>query len=164
MKIRNIEESDFSRIKEIALKGWLFSYGYLPAGKLADLVGKYYSENNLKDSLEKAGKGKDSFIVVEVDNKLIGFCHVAAKKLKGELLRLYLDTDYIGKGIGKKLLANGEKFLKAKGCKKYFTFVNMHNRVGVEFYLRNGFAHLPEKDKEDEFRNGRVLWYMEKKL
>ncbi len=142
----------------------MFSYNYLPAEKLANLVDKYYSEKNLKDSLNKVRKGTDSFIAAEVGNKLVGFCHVAVKKTKGELLRLYLDTNYIGKGIGKKLLMKGEEFLISRGYKKYFTFVNMHDRVGVEFYLRNGFTHLPEKDKEDECRNGKVLWYMEKEL
>ncbi len=155
---------DFERIKDIALKGWLLSYSCLPPGKLAELVDKYYSEASLKTSLKKVSKGTDSFVVAEVSKNVIGFCHVTSKNRKGELLRLYLDTAYIGKGVGKKLLLAGEEFLKSKGLRKYSTFVNMHNKWGLDFYLRNGFVHLEAKDKEDEFRNGKVLWYMEKKL
>lgn len=163
-EFRDATEDDFSRIREIALKGWLFSYSYLPSGELRKLVNEYYSGKNLKMSLKKVKAGTDSFVVVEMVSKVIGFCHVTVKKMKGELLRLYIDTDYIGKGIGKKLLLKCEEFLMSKGCRKYFTFANMHNKIGMDFYLRNGFVRLPEKDKEDEFRNGKVLWHMEKEL
>lgn len=161
--LRNAKESDFIRIKEIALKGWLFSYSYLPSGELRNLVNEYYSEKNLTVSLKKVKAGTDSFIVAEM-GRVIGFCHVTVRGKKGELLKLYLDTNYIGKGIGRNLLLKGEKFLKAKKLQKYFTFANMHNKTGLDFYFRNGFVRLPEKDKEDEFRNGKVLWYMEKEL
>lgn len=146
------------------MKGWLFSYSYLPEKELTKLVDKYYSDKSLSGSLKRVKEGTDLFIVAEAEKKIIGFCHVTAKSRVGEIVRLYLDTGYIGKGIGKKLLVRSEEFLKAKGCKKLFTFVNMHNRIGMDFYLRNHFVHIGEKDTEDEFRNGKVLWYMEKSL
>lgn len=164
LKFRSTKESDFSRIQEIAMEGWLFAYNYLPQEELTRLVKKYYSEKSLRGSLRMVNEGTDLFIVVEAEKKIIGFCHVTAKSSKSELLKLYLDMDYIGKGIGNKLLAQGENFLKSKGCRKYFTFVNRNNKRGLDFYIRNKFKHLKEKDKEDEFKSGKVLWYMEKSL
>ena len=159
---RNAKESDFSRIQEIAMEGWLFSYNYLPKEKLTKLVNKYYSDKRLKDSLEKVSAGTDTFIAAQLNKKLIGFCHVTFEGKNGEILKLYIDTNYIGKGIGKQLLIRCERFLRAKNCKTCFTFVNMHKKTGLHFYLRNGFKHIKEKDREDEFKNGKVLWYLEK--
>lgn len=164
LKFRGTKESDFSRIRKIALEGWLFSYGYLPKEELTKLVNKYYSENNLTKSLKRVKRGTDMFVVAELRKEVIGFCHIAIRGSKGEILRLYLDKDYIRKGIGKKLLLKGEHFLKSKQCRKCFTFVNMHNKIGSDFYIRNKFKHIKEKDKEDESKTGKVLWYMEKEL
>jgi len=164
LTFRQAAESDFNRIREIALKGWMFAYSHLPKDKLVRLVNKYYSVGSLTISLERVRIGTDSFIVAELDGKAIGFCHVTASIGIGELLRLYIDTSYIRKGVGKGLLLLGEKFLISKKCKKYFTFVNRHNRVGLDFYTRNGFVRAKKKDKEDEFKEGKVLWCMEKNL
>ena len=162
--LRQAQETDFPRIKEIALQGWLFAYSHLPAEKLITLVNKYYSKKNLRNSLHRVKKGTDSFVVGELKGRIIGFCHVTAKWGTGEMLRLYIETTYIGKGIGKRLLLESEQFLESKKCKKYFTFVNKHNKLGVNFYLRNGFNRIQEKDEEDEFKKGKVLWYIEKNL
>jgi len=164
--IRQIEKRDFSRIHEIALKGWLFAYGYLPKESLKGLVDEYYSDESLTFSLNRVESGTDFFAVAELNGKIIGFCHVTEENQEGaaELLRLYLDLDYMGHGIAKQLLVNCENFLRDKSCRKYNTFCNKHNKKGIEFYLRNKFLHIENKDKEDEFKNGKVLWHLEKTL
>ena len=163
---RQLRKKDFQRVREIALKGWLWSYNYLPAEELTELVNKYYSDKSLEKSFENIKSKKDFFIVAEKNNEIIGFIHAGMKtKDTGELHRFYLDTKFIWKGIGKLLLQKAEKFLKKKGCKKYFTFVNKHGKRAPEFYIRNGFQRIPKKDQHDEFRQyGKVLWYIEKKL
>ncbi|MBI4170210.1 MAG: GNAT family N-acetyltransferase [Candidatus Aenigmarchaeota archaeon] len=161
---RQAEEKDFDRIHEIALKGWLFAYNYLPKEALKNLVSDYYSKENLKSSLRKVKHGTDLFIVAADKNKVAGFCHVGVKNSEGEIYRLYIDLSFIGKGIGKRLLLKGELFLREKGCKKCLTFVNKFNKLGADFYIRNGYVHIPELDKEDEFKNGKVLWCVEKRL
>jgi|SRR3989338_7612379 len=164
--IRQIEKRDFSRIHEIALKGRLFSEGHLPKESLKGIVDEYYSKDSLVFSLNRVENGTDFFAIAELNGKMIGFCHVTEENQKGEaeLLRLYLDLDYLGHGIAKQLLVACENFLRDKNCRKYHTFCNKYNKKGIEFYLRNKFVHIEAKDKEDEFRNGKVLWYLEKSL
>jgi len=166
LKFRSLRKKDFERVKEIALKGWFFSYSYLPKDKITELLNVYYSQKSLEKSLKNIKKGNAYFILAKKNKKIVGFIHVGMKtKTKGELHRFYMDTNFIGKGIGKMLLQRAEKFLKEKGCKKYYTFVNKHGKRAPEFYLRNGFQRVPKKDKYDEFRQyGKVLWYIEKKL
>ena len=150
----------------MALEGWLWSYNYLPAEELTKLVKRYYSDKSLEKSLTNVTNGKDFFVVAEKSDKIIGFIHAGIKtKNTGELHRFYLDTKFIGKGLGKMLLIKAEKFLINKGLKKYFTFVNKHGKRAPEFYIRNGFQRIPKKDRYDEFKQyGKVLWYIEKEL
>ena len=164
--IRQIEERDFSRIHEIALNGWLFAYSHLPKESLRSLVDEYYSDESLAFSMKRVENGTDCFAIAEWSGKIIGFCHVTEENKQGqaELFRLYIDLDYLGQGIGRQLLVHCENFLRDKNCQKYITFCNRFNKKGIEFYMRNKFVHVESKDKEDEFKNGKVLWCLEKRL
>ncbi len=175
LKFRSLRKKDFERVHEIALKGWYYSYNYLlneptqkrlNTQKMAEILDIYYSDKSLWKSLEEVKAGRGCFLVVEKNKEIIGFIHVSVKsKNLGELRRFYLDTNFIGKGIGKMLMQTAEKFLKSKKCKKYYTFVNKRGKRAPEFYLRNGFQRVPKKDKYDEFKQyGKVLWYIEKEL
>ena len=142
IRFRNARQKDFAQIRRIALKGWLSTYTHIPNKKLRYLVTKYYSEKNLERSLKNATAGKELFLVAELNKKIIGFCHVIIRKMKGELVSIYMDLSHAGKGIGTELLSKCEVFLKRNGYKKYFTFVNKHNKKGLNFYLKNGFIRV----------------------
>ena len=90
-------------------------------------------------------KGNDAFYVAVDNRKTVGYSHVGKAKFGWELHRIYLLPRYIGKGIGKKLLQQGERFLKSKKAKQYFVLVHPKNRLGIKFYLRNGFAKFKKK-------------------
>ena len=158
---RQIRKKDFKHVHDLALDGWYFAYSHLPKKELKKLVDNYYSTKNLKLSLDSVKKGTGFFALAFDGKKLIGFCHVGLWKRSWELFKLYIDPNLIGKGLGKKLLSVGENFLKSKGCKKYFTFANKHNKIGLDFYMRNGFKRIKEKDEDDEFEK-KALRYIEK--
>lgn len=158
-----ISKKYFQEIHDLALQAWNFSYKHIPKIKLKKLVDRYYSLGSLEQALSESKGEKQFFVLALENNRVAGFCHVAKKGPAGELCRLYIKPSLIGKGLGKKLLQRGEKFLKKRGAKKYFTFVNRHNKIGTGFYLRNGFKRNPKKDKDDEFEQ-KALWYIEKQL
>ena len=165
MKIgfRQIRRSDFEHVRDLALKGWYFSYKHLKKKDLKALVKEYYSDTSLEKQLSMVESGKQSFVLAFDKDVLVGFCSIVLKGKKGELLGLYIEPDLIGKGLGKRLLATGEDYLKSKSISDYFTFVNKHNKLGIDFYLKNGFEHRHEKDKDDEFEP-KALMYMEKHI
>lgn len=158
---RKIAPKHFTAIHDLALKGWLFAYKHLPKKELEKLVDRYYSARALSRDWKNAHAKRAFFVLAFEKKKLVGFCHVALRGKRGELFKLYIEPRLIGKGMGKKLLKRGERFLRAHRAKKYFTFVNRHNRTGIDFYLRNGFQRIPENDKDDEFGR-KALWYIEK--
>jgi ribosomal protein S18 acetylase RimI-like enzyme len=164
MELRQLRQRDFTEVRDLAMKDWLFAYSHLPAKEIEKLVRKYYSEKSLKKALAEVQAGRQKFVLAFENRALAGFCNVRLRgRVSGELLRLYVEPALIGKGFGKRLLVEAEAFLRAKGRKKYFAFVNKHNKLGVNFYLRNGFARDPRKDKADEFES-KALWYLEKTL
>lgn len=160
---RQITRKDFKSVHGLALKEWYYAYSHLRKKYLKNLVDKYYSEKDLGHSFNDVKKGKQFFVLACRGNMVVGFCNLILRRDKCELLRLYIDPKLIGKGLGKKLLLLGKAYVKHNKRSKYFTLVNRHNKVGVNFYLRNGFKHLPEKDRNDEFE-AKVLWYMHKEL
>lgn len=160
---RQIQKKDFQAIHDLALKGWRFAYRHLMEKDVKKLVDRYYSHKSLERSLSSAKKRTGFFVLAFEKNKLLGFCSVGIRKKRAELYRIYIEPKRIGKGLGKKLLLLAERFLKRKTPKKYFTFVNKQNAIGIGFYLRNGFKQIPSKDKDDEFEP-KALLYMEKNL
>jgi len=158
-----MESKDFQEIHDLALKAWIFTYTHINKKELKKLIDEYYSKDKLEKYLGNIKLKRQSFILAIENKKIIGFCNIEIKKNQGELLGLYIEPELIGKGFGKALLVKGEEFLKVNKIRKYFTFVNKYNKLGFNFYLRNNFTRLPEKDKDDEFEE-KALWYIEKEL
>lgn len=85
---------------------------------------------------------------VAVDNnKIVGFCEHG---LNGEFWGLYVHKDYIGKGIGSRLLKTAEKSLQKNGCKK----VTIQSTLTAKnFYEKHGYKVIKKdfhliKDKK----------------
>lgn len=161
--IRDAVAADFSAIRQIAEEGWARTYSHLPAEKLVELVNEYYSGKNLEDIISSE-ESKGRLIVAEKDGRVIGFCQVNAEKDDGEMVKLYVEHASSLQGIGTKLMQRGEEILRKSRCSGCFAYVNMHNKRGVGFYLKNGFRHEKRNDKRDEFSEENILWCMKKKL
>ncbi len=82
------------------------------------------------------------------ENKVVGFIGVAERKVE----MLFLDPEYSGKGLGKKLMN--------------FAFTNLHvnkvdvneqNSNAVEFYKKLGFETFERTEKDDQGKNYPLL-------
>jgi GNAT superfamily N-acetyltransferase len=102
-------------------------------------------------------KGVEWFYVALEGGRVIGFSHLSHGRMGWELLRIYLLPEYMGKGIGRKLLLLGEAFLGRRRVRRYIVSAHAKNRRAREFYLRNEFVRTKGKDKGGEI-------YFEKKL
>lgn len=81
------------------------------------------------------------------DDKIIGFCD---HSLDGEFWGLYVHKDYIGKGVGSRLLKTAEASLKKLGCKKIILKATI---TAKDFYKKQGYrvikqAFHPINDKK----------------
>jgi ribosomal protein S18 acetylase RimI-like enzyme len=147
MKLRLLKEVDVLSIQKLALKSWLFTYRKIYSKKsIRKQVADYYSDKNLQDTLLKIHQKKEYFIVAQ-DKSIVGYAHVGKTKGVWELLRIYVDPDLIGRGIGKKLLNKVELFLKSKNARKYIAHPHISNPIAINFYIKNGFYHHLKGDR-----------------
>lgn len=78
---------------------------------------------------------------------------------RGEIVSLYLLPEFIGKGLGKQLLASAVDALAANGCEQAALWVMCVNTHAISFYLRAGF--LPTGQVMEENYGGEAIELME---
>ena len=156
--LRPIRESDAPTIHAVALDAWQYTYRTIFDQQfIENFVNQNYAPEAIVSLVPHLHSGTMYFYVAEHESKVIGFCHIGINQQAAILYRIYLLPAYIGQGIGRKLLEFGEMFLMEHGIDTYFCFVHKNNEIGKRFYLRQGFKHIPEQDRGDE-------WYMEKRI
>jgi ribosomal protein S18 acetylase RimI-like enzyme len=156
--LRALQETDVQAVYEVALEAWHYTYRHIyPAEFIDNFVQTNYALAGLLRLVSRIQAGHQFFHVALVQSSVVGFCHIAETRHGMELLRIYLRPSYIRQGMGRALLHQGEAFIQAWGHSTYCCFVHKENDLGKNFYIRNGFTHVSEKDDKEE-------WYMEKQL
>jgi ribosomal protein S18 acetylase RimI-like enzyme len=156
--LRALHETDVQAVYAVALEAWHFTYQDIyPAVFIDHFVQTHYAPEGLLRLVPHVQAGQQFFHVALAQSSVVGFCHMAATRHGMELLRMYVRPSYIGKGMGRALLRQGEEFIRSRGHHTYGCFVHKANELGKHFYVRNGFTHVGEKDDAEE-------WYMEKRL
>ena len=156
--LRALQETDVQAVYEVAFAAWHSTYKHIyPAEFITNFVKTNYAPAGLLRLVPRVQAGHQFFQVALVHARVVGFCHIAETRQGMELRRIYLHPSSIGQGIGRALLRQGEAFIRARGYRTYCCFVHKANDLGKNFYVRNGFTHIIEKDDDEE-------WYMEKRL
>lgn len=154
--VRPLQESDASKIHAVALEAWQYTYRTIFDQQfIENFVNRNYAEGAIASLFPRIQSGSMCFDVAEHRSRIIGFCNLGINDQSAELYRIYLLPAFIGQGIGQKMLELCESFVTEHGINSYFCFVHKDNEIGKRFYLKSGFRHILEKDKEEE-------WFMEK--
>ena len=140
------------QVQSVALRSWKFTYRNIFSTRtIRRRVSTYYSARSFdQDVFPRVRRGYDWFYVAVDGNRVVGYSHITRGRMGWELLRIYLLPRYMGKGIGKKLLQLGERFLRRKKADGYYVFAHRRNRPAVQFYARNGFVRASRKDTRGE--------------
>ncbi len=147
---RQLNKNDFKDVYNVAFEAWNFTYrDILTPEDIQEYVDKFYSQEAQNSYFTLIEKGQMFFEVAEENENIIGFCNIEIKgDYKAELLRIYLKPSYIGKGVGKQLLVHGKNFLIEKNVKKLYCYIHPENKLGSEFYTKNGFIFMTKKRNE----------------
>ena len=118
--VRKAKTEDAKGILDVNIKSWQDTYNnILPIDYLNNLCSNSEDYKKAIEKNEQKIKDYDNFYVVELDNKIVGFCSFGGSKkelkpLAGEIYALYVDKKYHGLGIGKALFIQVSKELFQK--------------------------------------------------
>lgn len=136
-KIRLFEPKDTEAVISVARKAWHYTYSKIfTEEKIEDFLATHYNQN----TLVPGNSVTNAFWVAEENDRLVGFVQIGLLGEKMRLWRIYLDPDFIGKGVGAQFLETAERFMKANGIHTYQLEVHPKNKLGLDFYKRKGFA------------------------
>ena len=142
--IRQAEVKDASGIAKIHVRTWQCVYrGQLPNSYLDSLSIEERTEG-WKKQLKNPKKGERSF-VIEVNGRVVGWCTVGisrdedATKEVGELYGIYILPNYMGKGLGSKLMKYALSVLRKDGYKKATLWVLDTNEMTRKWYEFKGW-------------------------
>ncbi|TYT62522.1 GNAT family N-acetyltransferase [Natrialba swarupiae] len=159
--VRQATADDVDAIHETARRSWHAAYDeILEARRIDEIVDEWYAISDLESSIANASSRDDVvFLVADGDadapiprfeDGCIGFAH-AIPWPEGTsvafLVRVYVDPEAWGNGIGSRLLATLEEKL-ADRFDRIRLAVLADNHVGVSFYESSGFDRIETRESE----------------
>lgn len=117
---------------------------------VSDEFANFITKQFAVEKLERTIREQPGNIIVAVyKNNLVGVVEIEFEKrspvgsiVAPELNKLYILEWFCGMGIGYALLAEAEKFVKAKGINTMWLWVLESNLRAINFYERQGYKYI----------------------
>jgi len=93
---------------------------------------------------KKYQRDPDLFVLAEDDGRIVGTVIGGFDGRRGMIYHLAAAHAYRGQGLGKRLMAEVETLLKAKGCRKCYLLVRKDNHDVVSFYEQLGWSDMSQ--------------------
>lgn len=105
---------------------------------------KAFSEQQLKKELLQVDS---TFYLAKIAGQTVGYLKINVGAAQNEAVgdaaleieRIYIDTAFIGQGIGRQLMQKALEIAQALGKEKVWLGVWEHNLKAIEFYKKQGF-------------------------
>lgn len=139
MDVQPATIDDVDGIQTIAKESWEHDYpDILSSESLSEGVDEWYSTDAIRDSVDWP---RASVLVAREDDAVVGFVHAVfdADRNEGNILRLYVDPEHRGAGVGGALLDAVRDELFDRGADRLRAMVLAANDVGNAFYDHLGF-------------------------
>lgn len=142
--IRDLEIGEIPALAELARRTFAEAFGHsLGASDLA-----FHLQSNLSDAYFRAAAEADVFLIAAIDARPIGYAQFGALEIAApgrlpgdqELRRLYVESTFQGRGIGRQLLDAALDHPRLKGAANVFLDVWEGNDGARRLYERFGFA------------------------
>jgi len=154
-EVRPARAADLAAIQTVARRSWHKAYARVFANRvIKNFVAHSYGAANLRAALANR---RATFLVAWRRGRILGFCHFGERGGGPEMFQLYIDPDFWGRGIGRRLISHAEMRFLVVGAPRYFLTVHRRNTRAILFYIAMGFTHDRDRDHRDE-------WYMAKVL
>lgn len=152
--VRPLSELDIDTLTDEALDDWNDIYsGFISEEDIESFVNEAYHPDRIEEMIPKVASGEMGFWIAEVEGKVAGWIQVADFGEGIEIGRSGLRSDETAGA----LIREAEGWLKAKGIKRYFSYVDQDDPAYKVTLETHGFQHIPAKDDQGDR-------YLEKKL
>lgn len=162
MNIRLATLEDVPGIQRIAERSWELDYPETVSREtVVETVKDWYGDEDIETELERPDA---TVLVADTDGEIGGFVHAIYSAGDGHIMRVYVDPDARGAGLGGSLVDAATDRLFSQGADRVRAMVLSVNEPGNDFYRALGFD-LDDETYEtrigDEFYEERV-WVKER--
>jgi len=130
---------------EVTLREFQFPADYPSIRLLWEKAGQGIQLRRSDDPLEiekKLAHNPDLFLVAETKGKIVGTVIGGFDGRRGMVYHLAVEGLFRNQGIGRLLMDELERRLKAKGCIRSYLLVTVENENAIRFYKENGWARM----------------------
>lgn len=144
MDLREATADDVEGVRTVARRSWETDYpAILNRESIDEAVESWYAPEQLRFDAES----DDALLLIAADERdgVVGFAHaIVSEGEDGDgdvatLLRLYVDPDHRGRGVGTRLLDSVCDRLDERGYSRLEAMVLERNEPGNAFYRSYGF-------------------------
>jgi len=147
---------DAEGVDKVFYKTWLVTYPNEEAGITVDDIEDRFKDRLTEEGVKKASEkianppeGSTTFIAKEGD-MIVGVCRIIVSEQENRIGAIYVLPEHQGKGIGKKLWEQAQKFFDFK--KDTFVSVVSYNTNAIDFYKRLGFEDTGKRWNDEKFK------------
>lgn len=139
---------DAERIAALAIQVFLDTYA--TEGVRRDLAAEAFAEYGTSQFEFRLIEPDRVFLLAEREGGLIGFAEVLAterpapgtSRSGAELVRLYVQPQAQGQGVGKQLIQQAENVAASRGCPGLWLAAWEHNTRALAFYAHVGYSDI----------------------
>lgn len=147
MEIRTATPDDVGAIQTVAERSWTTDYPDIVSRETADEgVHEWYSDERVREEIDRPDA---DVLVATVDDDVVGFVHAVWTGEEGDVLRVYVDPERRGDGIGSALLETAVDRLFEAEVEHVRAMVLADNDPGQAFYRSHGFERLDETHRTE---------------
>jgi diamine N-acetyltransferase len=150
IKIRRAAIEDAEMLTELAYQTFWDAFHEHPANAPEDLADYMEKAFNAEQTRSELDDERSIFLILEIDGETAGYAKVMIGNLEDgisakrpiELNRLYSHQEFLGKGVGQRLMDECFKIAKENDCDVMWLGVWEFNPRAQAFYKKNGFYEV----------------------
>ncbi len=137
------KKEDMVCLEEFARKVWTEHYASIISfPQIEYMLHKYQTAQRISEDISEGGY---TYYIVRHGSGIIGYCAVKPDGAEGLFLsKLYVEKDFRGRGISRRLIDMLSEVCKSKNCGYIWLTVNKGNVNSIEAYKKMGFKIIEE--------------------
>ena len=147
MRFRSAQHTDAANLAALAVQVWLHTYA---TEGISSTISSYVLSEFTAERFEvRLSDPSYAVLVAETSGNLVGYATVCTGAVcpehpsaKAELVTLYVQEHFVGRGVGSSLLKEAELHAKQLAGSSLWLTVNCKNSRAIAFYAKHAYAPI----------------------